>query len=127
VLIAISRLKIGNGSDTRTGVRRANASTVLTIMRVVFILLFAAVVHVVGTDSSYKAFFVVIAFLIVLKTILGWRWIACSRATIARIANRLAVPEIGAGEIQGASSVGVEDVACRCKPSTLAERKPVIS
>jgi hypothetical protein len=85
-------------------------------MRVVFILLFAAVVHVVGTDSSYKAFFVVIAFLIVLKTILGWRWIACSRATIARIANRLAVPEIGAGEIQGASSVGVEDVACRCKP-----------
>ena len=36
------------------------------------ILLFVAVVRIMGTDRGYKALFVVIAILIVLKTIRGW-------------------------------------------------------
>ena len=48
------------------------APTVLTIMSIVFILLSAAVVRVMGVDSGYKALMVIFAFLIVLKTILGW-------------------------------------------------------
>ena len=42
---------------------------VLPIMSVVFILLFAAVVRVFGTDRGYKVLFVAIAFLVVLKTL----------------------------------------------------------
>lgn len=37
----------------------------------VFILLCAAAVRVLGTDLSYKLFFVALAFVIVLKTIRG--------------------------------------------------------
>ena len=48
------------------------APTVLTVMSLVFILLFAAVVRVLGTDSGYRVIFVVIGFLIVLKTIFQW-------------------------------------------------------
>jgi hypothetical protein len=48
------------------------APTVLTIVSLVLILLFAAVVRILGTDSGYKALFVGIAILIVLKTIRGW-------------------------------------------------------
>ena len=48
------------------------APTVLTIVSLVLILLFVAVVRIMGTDRGYKALFVVIAILIVLKTIRGW-------------------------------------------------------
>ena len=48
------------------------APTVLIAVSFVLILLFAAVVRVLGTDSGYKVLFVVIAFLIVVKTIIGW-------------------------------------------------------
>ena len=48
------------------------APIVLTIMSLVFIVLSAAVVHVLGTDRGYKALFVVFAFSLVLKTLLGW-------------------------------------------------------
>jgi hypothetical protein len=58
------------------------APTVLTIISLVFILLSAAVVRVLGTDIGYKVLYVVIAFSLVLKTMLGWWGIACSRATI---------------------------------------------
>jgi hypothetical protein len=48
------------------------APTVLTILTIVFILLSAAVVRVLGTDNGYRALFVILAFGIVLKTMLGW-------------------------------------------------------
>ena len=48
------------------------APTVLTIMTIVFVLMFAGVIRVLGTDRGYKVLFVVIAFIIVLKTIRGW-------------------------------------------------------
>ena len=48
------------------------APTVLTIMSIVFILLFAAVIRVMGTDLGYKVLIVVIGFIIVFKTIRGW-------------------------------------------------------
>jgi hypothetical protein len=48
------------------------APIVLSIMSFVFILLSAAVMRVLGTDSGHKALIVIFAFLIVLKTILGW-------------------------------------------------------
>lgn len=48
------------------------APTVLATLSLVFILLSVAVVRVMGTDSGYKALFVIFSFLIVLKTILGW-------------------------------------------------------
>jgi hypothetical protein len=48
------------------------APIVLTIMTIVFILLFAAVVRVLGTDRGYKVLSVVIAFIIVMMTIRGW-------------------------------------------------------
>ena len=48
------------------------APIVLSIMTLVYILLSAAVVRVLGTDSGYKALIVIFTFLIVLKTILGW-------------------------------------------------------
>ena len=41
----------------------------LTIMSIVFILLFAAVVRVLGTDRGYKVLFVVIAFAVMLACI----------------------------------------------------------
>ena len=44
---------------------------VLTIMTIVFILLFAAVVRVLGTDRGYKVLGVVIVFIIGLMTIRG--------------------------------------------------------
>ena len=48
------------------------APTVLATLSLVFILLSAAVLRVLGADSGYKALMVIFAFLIVLKTILGW-------------------------------------------------------
>jgi hypothetical protein len=48
------------------------APTVLTIISLVFILLSAAVVRVLGTDIGYKVLYIVIAFSLVLKTMLGW-------------------------------------------------------
>ena len=48
------------------------APTVLVILSLIFIALSAAVVHVLGTGSGYKALFAIFAFLIVLKTLLGW-------------------------------------------------------
>lgn len=48
------------------------APTVLATMSLVFILLSAAAVRVLGVDSGYKALMVIFAVLIVLKTILGW-------------------------------------------------------
>ena len=37
-----------------------------------FVLLFAAVVRVLGVDLGYKVLFVGLAFIIVLKTMFGW-------------------------------------------------------
>ena len=45
---------------------------VLVIMGFVFVLLFAAVVRVLGIDLGYKVLFAVIAFVIVVKTLRGW-------------------------------------------------------
>jgi len=45
------------------------APVVLTILTIVFVLLSAAVVRVLGTDRGYKVLMVVFAFLIVLKTL----------------------------------------------------------
>ena len=45
---------------------------VLAIFSFVFILLFVAVVRVLGTNLGYKVLIVVIAFFIVLKTLRGW-------------------------------------------------------
>jgi hypothetical protein len=66
------------------------APTVLATLSLVFILLSVAVVRVMGTDSGYKALFVIFTFLIVLKTILGWWKIACSPVMVPG-------PIVGAG------------------------------
>lgn len=44
---------------------------ILFIMSIVFVLLFAATVRILGTDRGYKVLFVFFAFFIVLKTYLG--------------------------------------------------------
>ena len=45
---------------------------VLVIMSFVFVLLFAAVVRVLGTDRGYKVLFIAFAFMVVMKTYFGW-------------------------------------------------------
>lgn len=44
----------------------------LTFASLVLVLLFAAVVKVLGADLGYKAVFAVIAFVLVAKTMFGW-------------------------------------------------------
>ena len=48
------------------------APTVLFAVSFALVLLFAAVVRVLGTDVGYKVLFAVIAFLILVKTMFGW-------------------------------------------------------
>ena len=48
------------------------APTVITVMSIILILLFAAVVRVLGPDRGYKVLFVFIAFALVLQTLRGW-------------------------------------------------------
>lgn len=45
---------------------------VLFPISLAFVLLCAAFVRVLGVDVSYKLFFIVLAFAILLKTIRGW-------------------------------------------------------
>jgi hypothetical protein len=70
----IAYLAAENAAMVLTQRTRVNvqAPIVLTIVSLVFILLSAAVVRVLGTDIGYKVLFVFFAFSLVLKTLLGW-------------------------------------------------------
>jgi hypothetical protein len=48
------------------------APTVLTIVSLILIAMFAAVVKMFGTNRGYQILFVAIALSLMAKTILGW-------------------------------------------------------
>lgn len=48
------------------------APFVLATLTIVFIVLAAATVRVMGINAGYKALFFILGFAIVLKTMLGW-------------------------------------------------------